>query len=91
MTIKPLFNKVILKTEQKTGEQKTKSGIILADSKDKKPPIIGVVFAVGPDVDPTIAPDTTVLFSEYGFDEVEYERQKFLVGKDEDIFAFIGE
>ena len=47
MTIKPLFDRVLIQTEE--AEETTKSGIVLAAKSQEKPQIARVI-AVGPDV-----------------------------------------
>ena len=43
--LRPLFDRVVVKTEEP--EKVTKSGIIIPDTADKEKPVMGVVVAVG--------------------------------------------
>lgn len=89
--IHPLFNKVLIRPVEEKKEEVTKSGIILPGNKDKKPPIIGTVQAFGPEVKADIQEGDQVVFSEYGFDPIEIDGEKYLIGKDEDILGVIKE
>lgn len=46
MNFKPLLNNILVEMEQE--ENKTKSGIVLPDSIEKKESTIGIVSAIGP-------------------------------------------
>lgn len=55
-----------------TLEDKTPGGIVLLDSRDREPPLVGKVISVGPDVLDLELGDV-VIFSRYSGAEVEVE------------------
>lgn len=70
-------------------KEKSLSGIIIPDSaQDKKPPVIAMVVAVGPQVEVLEVGDQ-VLFVEYGFDPLKFEDRELLVGPAEKVLAII--
>ena len=83
MTLQPLGDHVILKTEDK--QTVTASGIIIPDTADKERPERGVVVAVGKGrtlengtVRPIeVAVGDVVLFKKYAPDEVEIDGVKY--------------
>ncbi len=93
MNIQPLSNRVVLKPLDE--EKMTQSGIVLPDRDEK--PTTGEVVAVGPGKkgdDGTVIPmevqvGQKVLFKKYGFDEVEVEGEKYLIGDEGDIVAVL--
>jgi len=86
----PLGDKLILKAEKKTGEQKTQSGFIVSTkSKEETHPKVAVVQEVGPDVK-NISVGETVLFKEFIPTSFELnEGEKLLILAEEDILAKI--
>ena len=91
--IKPLGSRVLIK--MKEGEQKTKSGIILAGNAQEKPQIAEVI-EVGPGekVDEKIEEvvvkkGDNVIVSKYSGTEVKYEGQEYIIVKQEDILAIV--
>ena len=91
--IKPLGSRVLIK--MKEGEEKTKSGIILAGNAQEKPQIAEVI-EVGPGekVDGKIEEDVVkkgdnVIVSKYSGTEVKYEGQEYIIVKQEDILAIV--
>ena len=91
--IKPLSNRVLIK--MKEGEEKTKSGIILAGNAQEKPQIAEVI-EVGPGekVDGKIEEvvvknGDNVIVSKYSGTEVKYEGQEYIIVKQEDILAIV--
>jgi chaperonin GroES len=95
MTLQPLGDHVILKTEEK--QTVTASGIIIPDTAGGERPERGVVVAVGKGrtldngmVRPIeVAVGDTVLFKKYAPDEVEIEGVKYLVVRNEDLMAIV--
>jgi len=91
--IKPLGSRVLIK--MKEGEEKTKSGIILAGNAQEKPQIAEVI-EVGPGekVDEKIEEvvvkkGDNVIVSKYSGTEVKYEGQEYIIVKQEDILAIV--
>ncbi|MBR0403062.1 co-chaperone GroES [Candidatus Saccharibacteria bacterium] len=80
--IKPLTDRVVAKKDQPL--EKTKSGILLGEAKEA--PAYAVVEAVGPDVK-DIKKGDKIIFKEYSTTEVEYEDEKYIIVKEEDILA----
>ena len=79
----------------KEGEEKTKSGIILAGNAQEKPQIAEVI-EVGPGekVDEKIEEvvvkkGDNVIVSKYSGTEVKYEGQEYIIVKQEDILAIV--
>ena len=94
--IKPLADRVLIK--MKEGEEKTKSGIILASNAQEKPQIAKVI-EVGPgsiSVDGNggrepmeVKKGDSVIVSKYAGTEVKYEGEEYLIVKQDDILAII--
>ncbi len=78
-------------------EEKTKSGIIIADTATKERPLRGVVIAVGSgkmaDDHKRIALEVrvgdTVIFSKYGPDEIKIEGSEYYILREDQILAII--
>ena len=93
MTLKPLFDKVVL--EQKKQEEKTASGIVLPGN-DKEMPMQGKVIAVGPggmvdgnEVKMEVKVGQNVIYSKYSGSEVEIDKVKYVILKQSDILAVV--
>lgn len=93
MTLKPLFDKVVL--EQKKQEEKTASGIVLPGS-DKEMPMQGKVVAVGPggmidgnEVKMEVKVGQNVIYSKYSGSEIEIDKVKYVILKQSDILAIV--
>ena len=91
--IKPLGSRVLIK--MKEGEEKTKSGIILAGNAQEKPQIAEVI-EVGPGEkvdgkieEVVVKKGDNVIVSEYSGTEVKYEGQEYIIVKQEDILAIV--
>ena len=91
--IKPLGNRVLVK--MKEGEEKTKSGIILAEASKEKPQIAEVI-EVGPGerIDEKLEPmdvkkGDNVIISKYAGTEVKYEGVEYIIIKQDDILAIV--
>ncbi len=95
MNLKPLYDRVIVKADE--AEEKTASGLILADTAKEKP-TRGKVIAVGEgkwdeDGEKRIPLDVkvgdTVIYSKYGATEVKVGAEEFLILRDTDIYAVV--
>ena len=93
MTIKPLADRVVVKTVE--AEETTKSGILLAGSAKEKPQIAEVV-AVGPgglvdgkDVVMTVKIGDKVITSKYSGTEVKCDGVEYNIVKQSDILAIV--
>ena len=91
--IKPLADRVLVK--MKEGEEKTKSGIILAEAAKEKPQIAEVI-EVGPGerIDEKLEPmdvkkGDNVIISKYAGTEVKYEGVEYIIIKQDDILAIV--
>lgn len=91
--IKPLGSRVLIK--MKEGEEKTKSGIILAGSAQEKPQIAEII-EVGPGEkiegklqEMNVKKGDNVIVSKYAGTEVKYEGQEYMIIKQEDILAIV--
>ncbi len=88
--LQPLNENVLLEIEEKTGEQKTASGIIIPDSAKGKEPT-GKVVALGNIENPGISVGDTVLYKEFSGNEVEFDDKKFLFIPYADVLAKVVE
>lgn len=91
--IKPLGSRVLLK--MKEGEEKTKSGIILAESAQEKPQIAEVI-EVGPGeiIDDKsekmqVKKGDNVIISQYSGTKVKFEGTEYIIVKQDDILAVV--
>lgn len=91
--IKPLGSRVLLK--MKESEEKTKSGIILAESAQEKPQIAEVI-EVGPgeiiDDKPEkmqVKKGDNVIISQYSGTKVKFEGTEYIIVKQDDILAVV--
>jgi chaperonin GroES len=97
MNIKPLSDHILI--EPLPFEEKTKSGIFLPDSAEKERPEQGKVIAVGPGkklvsgkvVPMNVKVGDKVLFTKYGPNEIKVGGKEYLIAREEDILAIIGE
>ena len=89
MKLNPLSDRVVLK--QLEAEEKTKSGIILADSAKEKPQEAEVI-AVGPgtkDVTMQVKAGQKVVYSKYAGTNVKLDDEEYIIVKQDDILAII--
>ena len=94
MKLRPLHDKVLVKRTEE--EETTAGGIVLPGSAAEKPSQ-GEVIAVGPgkrqDSGEQIAPDVkvgeTVIFGQYGGNEVKIDGEEYLILSEGDIFGVI--
>lgn len=91
--IEPLMDRVLIK--MKKGEEKTKSGIILANVSEAKTQIAEIIavgsggIVEGNDVKMYVKPGEEVIVSKYAGTEVEYMNEEYLIVKQSDILAKI--
>ena len=93
MTIKPLFDKVVV--EATTKEETTKSGFILPSSAQEKQQT-AVVVAVGPggvidgkEVTMQVKVGDQVIYSKYAGTEVKLGEEEYVIVKQNDIVAIV--
>lgn len=94
MSLKPLYDRVIVKADE--AEEKTASGLILADTAKEKP-TRGKVVAVGEGkfndkgerVPLDVKVGDTVIYSKYGATEVKNGAEELLILRDTDIYAVV--
>jgi chaperonin GroES len=95
MALKPLNDNVVLKPLSK--EEVTASGIIIPDTVDKERPERGEVVAVGPGkllengnrAEISVKAGDKVVFKKYAPDEIEIDKEEYLVVSAGDIIAVI--
>ena len=91
MNIKPLADRVLVKPTP--AEEVTVAGIIIPDSAKEKP-LKGTVLATGSgtkDEDMVVKEVDVVLYGKYAGTEIEFEGDKYLIMRQSDILAIIGE
>ena len=94
MKFKPLHDKVLVKRTEE--EEKSAGGIVLPGSATEKPSQ-GEVVAVGPgkksengDVSPVgVAVGDTVIFGQYGGNEIKIDGDEYLILGESDIFGVV--
>jgi len=94
MSLKPLYDRIIVKADE--AEEKTASGLILADTAKEKP-TRGKVIAVGEGkfndkghrVPMDVKVGDTVVYSKYGATEVKNGSEELLILRDTDIYAVV--
>ena len=93
MTIKPLADRVVLKSVE--AEETTKSGIVLAGSAKEKPQVAEVI-AVGPgglvdgkEVTMYVNVSDKVITSQYVGTEVKVDGEKYTIVRQNDILAIV--
>ena len=93
MTIKPLFDKVVVRMCE--AEETTASGIILTPAAKEKPQVAEVI-AVGPgglvdgkEVVMTVAVGQKVITSKYSGTEVKCDGKEYTIVKQSDILAIV--
>lgn len=87
--LKPIKDRLIVEFE--SAENKTAGGIYLPDTADKEKPQMGNVVAVGSDQELTdsIQVGDKVIFGKYAGTEVDFDDQKYLILKFDDILAVV--
>ena len=93
MTIKPLFDRVVIKAVE--AEEKTNSGFILTTAAQEKPQIAEVV-AVGPgglidgkEVTMYVNVGDKVITSKYSGTEVKCDGKEYIIVRQSDILAIV--
>ena len=93
MTIKPLFDRVVIKSVE--AEEPTKSGFILTTASQEKPQIAQIV-AVGPggmvdgnEVTMTVQVGDKVIGSKYAGTEVKCDGEEYNIVRQSDILAIV--
>ena len=94
MKFTPLHDKVLVKRTEE--EEKSAGGIVLPGSATEKPSQ-GEVIAVGPgkksengDVSPVgVAVGETVIFGQYGGNEIKIDGEEYLILSESDIFGVV--
>ena len=93
MTIKPLFDKVVIKAIET--DEKTASGIVLPGAAKEKPQLARVI-AVGPggtidgnDVKMQVKVGDTVLYSRYAGSEFKIDGEEVVIVRQADILAIV--
>lgn len=93
MTIKPLFDKVVIKAIETS--EKTASGIVLPGASKEKPQLAQVV-AVGPggiidgnEVTMQVRVGDTVLYSKYAGSEFKVDGEDVIIVAQSDILAIV--
>ncbi|MBQ8696701.1 MAG: co-chaperone GroES [Clostridia bacterium] len=93
MTLKPLFDKVVLKMGE--AEETTKSGIILTTASKEKPQVAEVV-AVGPGgeidgkkINMVVKVGDKVVASKYSGTEFKNGDEEYIIVKQSDILAIV--
>ena len=89
--IKPLSDRVLITPA--AAEEVTVGGIIIPDSAKEKP-LKGTVLATGSgtkDEDMVVKEGDVVLYGKYAGTEIEFEGDKYLIMRQSDILAIIGE
>ncbi len=95
MTIKPLFDKVVIKAIQ--ADEKTASGIVLPGTAKEKP-LLAKVLAVGPGGSPDgsdknvvmqVKVGDTVLYSKYAGSEFKVDGEEVVIVRQADILAIV--
>lgn len=97
MKIQPLSDHVFI--ESLKDEIKTKSGIVLPDSAEKEKPMKGKVVAAGPGktsdkgerIPMSVKKGDVVLFTKYTPHEIKVEGKEYLVVREGEILAILGE
>lgn len=91
--IKPLGSRVLIK--MKEGEEKTKSGIILAEAAQEKPQIAEVIeVGSGEVIDGKaetmqVKKGDNIIISQYSGTKVKYEGTEYIIVKQDDILAIV--
>ena len=94
MKLRPLHDKVLVKRTEE--EETTAGGIVLPGSAAEKPSqgeVIAVVPGKRQDSGDQIAPDVkvgdTVIFGQYGGNEVKIDGEEYLILSESDIFGVV--
>ena len=93
MTMKPLFDRVVIKNME--AEETTKGGIILTTSAKEKP-LMAEIVAAGPggivdgkEVQMQVSVGQKVIYSKYAGTEVKLDGKEYIIVKQSDILAVV--
>ena len=93
MTVKPLFDRVVIKNVE--AEETTKGGLILTSAAKEKPQM-AEVLAVGPggmvdgkEVAMAVKPGQKVIYSKYAGTEVKIDGDELIIVRQSDILAVV--
>ena len=93
MTVKPLFDRVVIKNVET--EEVTKGGIVLPGSAKEKPQM-AEVLAVGPgglvdgkEITMYVTAGQKVIYSKYAGTEVKLDGEEFVIVRQSDILAIV--
>ena len=93
MTIKPLFDKVVIKAIE--ASERTASGIVLPGAAKERPQL-ATVLAVGPggeldgkEVKMVVKEGDTVLYSKYSGSEFKLDGEEVVIVRQSDILAIV--
>lgn len=93
MSIKPLFDKIVVKADK--AEEKSKGGLILTAASQEKPQTC-IVVAVGPggivdgkEVTMQVKVGDKVLCSKYAGTEVKLDGEEYTIIKQSDVLAIV--
>lgn len=87
MTVEPLADRVLLKTERE--EEKTKSGLYIPETAQEKTQV-GEVVAVGSDKEKvTVKVGQRVMYDKYAGTNIKVDDVDHLIVKSEDIIAIV--
>ena len=94
MNLKPLGDRIVVKPSE--GEERTASGIVLPDSAKEKPQE-GEIVAVGAGrtedgqkIAPEVKVGDKVIYSKYGVTEIKSDGVEYLILRETDVLATIG-
>ena len=92
MTIKPLFDRVLIKAEE--AEETTKSGIVLAAKAQEKPQIARVIVGPGGEVDGKevkmyLKEGDRVICAKYSGTEVKVDGEEYTIVRQNDVLAVV--
>lgn len=95
-SIAPLGDRVLV-VPHVAADEKTKSGIIIPDTAKKEKPMTGTVVATGPGkrgddneiIPVAVKAGDTIVFSKYGFDEIELDGKEYYILSESGILAVI--
>ena len=82
MALKPLKDRIVAKVEKPL--EKTKSGILLGEAKEK--PAYAVVESVGPGVE-SVKKGDKIVYKEYSTTEIKVDDVDYIILKEEDVLA----
>ena len=93
MTVKPLFDRVVIKNVE--AEETTKGGLILTSAAKEKPQM-AEVLAVGPggmvagkEIAMAVKPGQQVIYSQYAGTEVQIDGDEPIIVRQSDILAVV--